>query len=414
MVIAHLDFRQIVSLTRVSAQWQQYLKSMPGLWTKLDFSAARKMIPKSAIQKYLNLSKCNATEVVINRFVALQDRFLPHFARACRPLETLRIESGSLNESLIKAVSVLDNLQTLVLSRDCETTLDCASQVLDHCPTLIRAEFHHICFPVNAHRPSWPASMLKLQTLKLHLEEDRGGFTMLSIDPLLERLPDIRELSLVNWASSTTVPSRGKVEMGQLQKLDLVNYHGPIFPQSLPSLRSLAWKSYPEIFRSSQGLIPQSDRRKFGLVEFSAPHSCSMDVDTLLQLLGPDVECLRHLDISHCRGLGFTDLTKIVSMGYIDLVLDLDLSGTEATDQIIELLVPRAQQLTRVRLAATNITGISVKALIGKPDNKLVHLDIRDCCNVSSDAIAFARKIVGLTIQCGPTSIKYGKRLRYE
>lgn len=164
---------------------------MPGLWTKLDFSAARKMIPRSAIQKYLNLSKCNATEVVINRFVAPQDRFLPHFARICRPLETLRIESGSPNESLIKAVSISDNLQTLVLSRDCETTPDCVSQVLGHCPSLIRAEFHHISFPVNAHRPSWPASMLKLQTLKLHLEEgsSRGGpgwvaaqvFTMLSI-----------------------------------------------------------------------------------------------------------------------------------------------------------------------------------------------------------------------------------------
>ncbi|KAL8941939.1 MAG: hypothetical protein Q9216_001967 [Gyalolechia sp. 2 TL-2023] len=401
----------------------QYLKSKPGLWTKLDFSAATKIIPRSAVQKYLNLSRCNANEVVISRFVAPQDRFLPHFARICRPLETLRIESGSPNESLIKAVSITENLRTLVLSRGCETTTDCVTQVLEHCPTLIQAEFHHIKFPMNGRHPPWPASMLKLQTLKLHLEEGSGGggpgwvaaqrLSILSIDPLLERLPDVRQLSLTNWASRTIVPSPGKVEMGQLQKLELENYQGPMLLQSLPSLRSLALKSCPEIFKSIQAWTPKSDLRNAGLVGFSAPHTSNMELDTLLQLLGPETECLRHLDISHCRGLDSSDLAQIVRMGFINEVADLDLSGTEATDPIIELLVPRAQKLTRVRLAGTSITGISVKALVGKPDNKIVHLDIRDCCNVSSDAIAFARKVVGLTVQCGPMSIKHGKKMRF-
>lgn len=163
------------SLTRVSAQWQQYLKSIPALWTKLDFSSARKMVPRSAVQKYLNWSKCNATEVVINRFVTPQDRLLPHFARICRPLKTLRIDSGSPNESLIKAVSIPENLRTLILSRDCETTTDCVCQVLSQCPSLIRAEFQNINYPVNARRLPWPADMLKLQILKLHLGQSRGS-----------------------------------------------------------------------------------------------------------------------------------------------------------------------------------------------------------------------------------------------
>lgn len=408
MVMAYLDFRQIVSITRVSVQWQRYVKSMPALWTKLDFSAARKMVPRSAVQKYLNWSKCNATEVRINRFVAPQDRLLPHFARICRPLETLRIDSGSPNESLIKAVSIPENLRTLILSRDCEMTADCVSQVLSKCRTLIRAEFHHISYPANSRLLSWPADTLKLQILKLHLEK---GVMVLSIDPLLERLPDIRELSLTNWTSTTTVPSPGNIEMRQLQNLELVNYFGVMFPPNLPSLRFLTLKSYRHI--NMNGWLPSSDRRDSGLVELSTPHAGSMEVDTLVQLLGPDTESLRRLDISHCRVLETSDLAKIVGMGYLDRVVELDLSGTATTDDIIELLAPRVQQLSRVKLAATHITGISVKALVGKPDNKVVHLDIRDCCNVSSDAIAFARTIAGLTVQCGSTSVKYGRKLRF-
>ncbi|KAL8722220.1 MAG: hypothetical protein Q9225_001265 [Loekoesia sp. 1 TL-2023] len=412
MVIKHLDFRQIVSLTRVSARWQEYLKSIPSLWTKLDFSAAKASIPKSTIQKYLRFSKGDTTEVVW-KFVAQEERFLSQIPTICRKLKSLRIENGFPTVSLIKAVSIADNLSTLILSKNAGTTLDCVSQILGRCSTLLRAEFYYIEASVRIRRPSWPSNVLRLQALILELEEVFSLHPMLCIDPLLELLPDIRELSLAHWSSSTTIPSPGKVEMGQLQSLELINYRGKVSPQSLPSLRFLSLKDCREVFAFVHrlGFIP--DLRESGCVRFSTPYA-GLDAEMLLQLIGPKTEDLRHLDISHCASLEECHLAKIVSMGYIDQIVGLDLSGLKVTDKIIEQLVPRAQRLRILKLASTSITGISVKALVTEPNNKLVYLDIRDCINVSPDAVALARKMVGLTVQCGPVRIRRGKKIRYE
>lgn len=143
---------------------------MPGLWTKLDFSAAKAKIPGTAIHKYLQYSRAGATEVVTSRLLFQQEKFLPHLARFCRKLETLQIKDGCSNESLIKAVSITRHLKSLSLSTNCPTTLDCVSQILDHCSTLERAEFHYIQAPHPPRPPLWPSNLPKLHALTLNLE----------------------------------------------------------------------------------------------------------------------------------------------------------------------------------------------------------------------------------------------------
>ncbi|KAL9595625.1 MAG: hypothetical protein Q9219_006331 [cf. Caloplaca sp. 3 TL-2023] len=136
-----------------------------------------------------------------------------------------------------------------------------------------------------------------------------------------------------------------------------------------------------------------------------------MDGDMLLDLIGPRVEDLRHLNVA-CSTLHDHHLAHMVSIGYMDHVVDLDLSGLAITDETVESLASRAQQLRKIRLGGTNVTGISVKSLVMKAGNKLDFLDIRDCRNVSSDAVAFARKTPGLRVRCGVSEEKYGRKIR--
>ncbi|KAI4148317.1 MAG: hypothetical protein L6R39_002812 [Caloplaca ligustica] len=262
MVLSYFDFRQIVSLARVSRTWQAYLTSMPSLWTELDFSAA--------------------------------------------------------------------------------TT----------------------------------------------------GITSSSQDPLLEKLPELRELSLANWRSHTPIPTPGKLEMGHLQKVTLENFRGEISLQSLPSLRSVELRECSYLLKQFSTFGVKPDLRVLGLSKFSISYA-ELEPKLLLQLIGSKVDDLKELRLRHCCTLEECDLAKMVDMGYFDQLVDLDLCGTRVTDSIIEKLAPRAQQLQRINLATTSVTGISVKTLALKPD-----------------AVAWARSTKGLIVRTGVSITKDGKNFR--
>ncbi|KAL8916395.1 MAG: hypothetical protein Q9208_008542 [Pyrenodesmia sp. 3 TL-2023] len=413
MIMSHFDFRQIVSIIRVSTQWRDYLTSMPGLWTKLDFSAAKSNIPGTAIKKYLQYSRKVATEVVTNRLLFQQDKFLRHVALFCRKLEILQIKDGCSNESLIRAVSITRNLKSLSLSSNCAVTLDCVSQVLGHGSTLVRAEFHHILAPHPPRPPLWPSNLPKLQALTLNYETPSSSSSMMpSVDPLLEHLPEICELKLSNWSSNRTIPSPGNIEMSHLHTLTLTNYQGEVLFHSLPLVRFVKLNRCPLIFRRLSTSDFKPDLRVLGYSKFSISYA-ELEPEKVLQLIGTNVEELRHLSISHCTTLLEVDLIKMVNMGYMDQLSHLDLSHTHVTDNVIEILVPRARHLRTVKLAATKITGISVKALVTQPGMELVHLDVTDCNDISADAKTMARRKGGLKVLSGMSAFT-GKKIRFE
>lgn len=201
--------------------------------------------------------------------------------------------------------------------------------------------------------------------------------------------------------------------MSHLHKLTLLNFQGNFSLQDLPSLRSIELNRCSLMFKrfSISGFKP--DRRVHGYSKFSTSYA-GLESEKLIQLIGSRSEDLRHLSITHCHTLYSSDLIKMVRMGYMDQVVHLDLSGTQVTDDVIEALVSRAKQLRTMVLAATRITGISVKALVMMPDIDLVHLDVNDCSHVSSDATNLARTKKGLKVLSSVSELKYNaKRIRY-
>ncbi len=200
--------------------------------------------------------------------------------------------------------------------------------------------------------------------------------------------------------------------MAHLHTLALVNYQGDVSLHSLPSLRSVEFIRCPQIFRRLSTSDLKPDLRLFGYSKFSISYA-EVEPEKLLQLIGPEVGDLKHLSITHCTTLHEHELIDMVSRGYMDKLSHLDLSHTHVTDNVIEPLVLRARHLRRVRLAATKITGISVKALVTRPGMELVHLDVTDCNDISADAKTLARKKQGLKVLSGMSEFR-GKKIRFE
>ncbi|KAL8653094.1 MAG: hypothetical protein Q9226_003987 [Calogaya cf. arnoldii] len=409
MIMSHLDFKHIVSLTRVSTTWQDYLKSTPSLWASLDFSKAKADVPKAAIQRYILFSRGT-----VNRLTTRQSINLQHVVTQCKHnLEHLEIGGGYSNASLIKAASVARNLTCLLLPARCETSLDCVSQILGTCKTLVRAEFHSVTSTQAIH-PKWQGDMSRLRTLVVKVTNVQGSKP--SFDSLMLMIPDIRELSLKGWKTKTIIPPASGVAMTRLEKLQLADFKGYVDPLRLSSLRTLDLDTCVNIMHPFSTRGPQPDLRTGGLAELSLSCASDLGIECLLWLLGPKFDGLRKLHLPQCMeitGIGFRNL---IDMGVIDHVVDLDLSGPRLTDALIQLVAFRAYRLERVKVASTAITGVGVKALVKKPGSKLQYLDITDCRHVSSDAVAFARYLKGLTLKCGQEELwgKKGKKTRFE
>ncbi|KAL8690159.1 MAG: hypothetical protein Q9224_004472 [Gallowayella concinna] len=371
-------------------------------------------IHQADIRQYVHLSQNKAVKAVMSRFAMQRPDNLHHIVSGCKGLEHLEFRSGYSNASLIKATSIAENLRCLLLSERCETTLDCLSQILGKCKNLVRAEFHLITIP--SYTPQWQGDMSSLQILTMKISSKACTSTVPSFGPLIERIPQIRELNLERWKSETAIPTAGLGTMAHLQKLRLVGFQGEVNPRALPSLRILELRACDLMLERFSALSTRGtpDLRAGGVTELSLPSANYLRMNTLLQLLGSTPLGLRRLSLFHCAMINAIELNNLICMGYMDHVVELDLSGTRVTDTVIESLAGRAQQLKMIRLAQTEITGVAVKALVRNRKSKLKHLDIRRCYCISSDAVAFARHLKGLTVDSNRQESNGKKKIRYE
>ncbi|KAL9000977.1 MAG: hypothetical protein Q9169_000461 [Polycauliona sp. 2 TL-2023] len=407
MIMSYLDFRHIVSLTRVSATWREYLTSTPRLWASLDFSKAKANVPKTAVQRYIRYSRRT-----VSRLTTSQSLNLQHVVTQCKSLEHLEIGGGYTNESLIKAMPAARNLKCLLLPTRCETSLDCVSQVLGICTSLVRAEFHSVTSTASI-TPKWQGDMSRLRTLVVNVTSGSGLKPL--FDPLMLKIPDIRELSLRGWRSQNTFPPANGSALTRLEKLQLADFDGQVNPLALSSLRTLDLDTCTNVRDEFSNHRNQSDPRMDSIEELCLRSASALDLDCLFWLLGPKFDSLRKLHLPHCMEITENGLRTLINRGVMDHVVDLDLSGPRLKDSLIQLLSFRAFQLERINVAWTAITGVGVKALVTKPGSKLQYLDITNCNHVSSDAVAFARHLKGLTVQCSQEEHRgKKKKIRYE
>ena len=138
---------------------------MPSLWRHLDLSKARRAVKISSVKACARRSKGQLTHATLFRADSRNGEAIKHIIGNCRKLEFLELKDGLSNNFLVHAAPLAPRLSTLIIGRTRDITLDCVSEILHHCPTLIRAEFHSIFAKVLPAK--WEGEFHNLRTLIL-------------------------------------------------------------------------------------------------------------------------------------------------------------------------------------------------------------------------------------------------------
>ena len=389
---------------------------MPGLWSDLDFSTAKKSVSLGAVRKYVKRGNGTTTRVTLDKFGHNAERIPRYVATRCTGLKDLRIPGGFIGGSVLEAVSCASNLKTLVIHKACQISCDVVSQLLRHCPSLEHAEFQSVS-PSDSRAVRWDIDMPNLRTLILDTPKvaRRQGIPMFDLCALLTKIPNIHTLSVQGWdAPPVIVPflPGQRVDfsnLNQLRHLNISNLKAvlpPLLPSTIHTIAMADCTRYPVY----QGVsFAEFDLPQLFRLSLAGWHELSLG--DLQACLTPSKGKVTHLDIGGCITLSSANLKELITQGYLEGIEDLVLKSCNVNDEIAMLIARNLPRLKNLDLAYTKITGVGVKALVIGLEAKLEHLCLDLCPNINVDAVILARSM-GVKIAFGfPDPLSKGRRI---
>ena len=386
---------------------------MPGLWSHLDFSAAKRPVNLGAVRKYIKRGNGTTTRVTLDRFGSNAEKIPRYVTTRCRGLKELRISGGLIGASIFEAVPCASSLKTLIISKACQISCDGVSQLLSHCPNLERAEFQSVSAAENR-TTRWEADMPKLRTLTLDAPKAarRRGNTMLALETLLTKIPNIRTLSVQGWVVAHDFQAQciDFSILHELQHLDISRLNANLPPQLPSTIRAIAMAACNPFF-GIQGV----DFADFDLPEMTRLSLAGwpgLSLSDLQACLLPAKGKVMQLDIGGCITLSSASLKVLITQGYLEAAEDLVLRSCNVDDEIATLIARNLPRLKNLDLACTTITGVGVKALVIGLEGKLEHLCLDGCRSTNIDAVELARA-TGVKVAFGfPNPLSGGRRIR--
>ncbi|KAI9791747.1 MAG: hypothetical protein M1816_003557 [Peltula sp. TS41687] len=417
MVVDHLTFIELVKCLRVSKGWNEYLTSITKLWTNLDLSHAKRPVRVASVKACLRRSRGDITRATLNGLVTLQGGILKLITANCRELQSLEICQGLVSASLLEAAPLAHRLDTLILSKQCEVTIDTVMYLLKTCRDLSKAEFHTISEMGNS-VAQWPTDMVSLKELRLGSYTPRicssyRSAASLSLETLHYRAPNLSVLSLHNWSTRHRVDRLAYRSLSELSRLDLQGNTMVLFPVLPASIRHLNLSdSSISCMGTSQCDAILGDLFLPNLHELDVSGSNAMTPALLDRLLRGSEVGLNRLAISHAPGSYAPVLADCLRDGLLENLVALEVAGKDVGDAEMELLAERAPALTRLDVSCTKVTGLGVKAVVTrKKGTALERLAVLHCDGVSLDAVTLARA-AGVSVDYGfPDPGKKSRRM---
>lgn len=164
----------------MSQHWYKFVSSIPFFWSDLDFSGASRPVSIRSLQSCVRRSRGKTTRAIMNKQALFYGPSLNYITRNCKNLQCLEIQSGLRVRSLVEAAVLAPNLKSLMISVDCETTLDDVRLLLAQCRKLERAEFHNVLS--SGAFATWAGDISKLRCLTLNAGTTQTlGFTALNL-----------------------------------------------------------------------------------------------------------------------------------------------------------------------------------------------------------------------------------------
>ena len=238
--------------TRVSKQWNSFIASLPNLWSILDLSEAKKPVKNDFLSLCLNRSARNISAAYLKRLQG-SEKAITAIVRHCKRLHTLSIVDGGVRSpDFIHQLYPARSLTTLKLGRDSPMSLDSVTVLLRELTNLKHIEIHSVM--TNTYPATWIGEYPNLEVLILHASSSTGDYTLLTLQELIKRTPELRNLTISHFQSRSTARLDlklhcPKLEIFDMKTCDLVRLGAPPFVLP-PTLR---------IFRTSTG-IPSLSR----------------------------------------------------------------------------------------------------------------------------------------------------------
>lgn len=339
---------------------------------------------------------------------------IPRFITTrCKGLYELVIPGGLVGETILQAAPCANNLKTLIIGSQCQISRDAIVELLENCKALERADFHRI-LPVGKRPAMWCCDLSKLQSLTMVFAEPKREFyTLLALERLVQRIPNIRKLILRGGWYAHTNQTVSLPDFSLLKHLEslgisgMIAEHAPQFPSSLHSLDiskidcpmpDISSSQFPKLVRLSFA----SAHRDY--VHYNNDHYYKA-------MLEANKGRLTHLDAT--ARLSGKELEEVIASGYLQSVEELRLGMCDVDDNQATLLAKHAPNIRVLHLERTNVTGVGVKALVTALKGKLEFLGLDECRKCSEDANKWASSMgVKTSFKYPDENIRGGRRLR--
>ena len=400
-IICYLNFTDIVNILRVSKSWKALLRSMPKIWTNLDFSTTKRNASLTATRQYVKDAQGTCSAVSFNRFSPHQKDVLSYVASRCKELREVRLLSGFAGISFLKAALCALSLQTLIVGLQCEITTDAIRQLLDHCVNLERAEFHQVkAFRLDI----CTTSLAKLRTLVLNVVS--GHKYLSGLERLLARIENVRSLTLRNWNFEPT--PLGIVDFAILRNLEHLDL------SEVCSVSCIRLPTTVHCLNMTGCCLPPNQEPPvlFNLLNLSVGSHSSISMPLLRDILATNKAKLRSLDLCAFHSTPVEIMTLLTGGDLVETE-QLRLKNIGHDDGVAIAVAHNLPNLKFLDLGRTKVTGVGVKALVTELNGKLEWLGLDECMYTSFDAVELARSM-GIKVSYRFPDPKGSKKVRTQ
>jgi hypothetical protein len=163
--------------------------------------------------------------------------------------------NGFTGSSMIEAAPLARNLTTLIVSLNCDITLDAVTRLLSLCDKLERAEFHSIYssgavaqWQIGSKLRTLAQSCPRLGICQCHIKYGTHPaglvccvFTdsLSAQDSLFDQIPNVRELCLHGWEEDSAFDHPDLSKLRNLRSLKLYRPQLRVFPKLPTAIRNL-------------------------------------------------------------------------------------------------------------------------------------------------------------------------------
>ncbi|KAF7895486.1 uncharacterized protein EAF01_009448 [Botrytis porri] len=377
MIAQQLSIRERMICLSVSKLWKRVLESSQKLWTTFDTSITRRGLSQKSLRAYLRRSNYTVDEAIL-RYDTINAANLQHLIRTCTKLQRLTIRNKNnsvIGETLTSVLPLAKSLRYLNLQMF-EISFRTVLESLRHVQaSIVEAEFMGIHHTSRDASCIWP----RLENLRA-LSVCNGFFgSMISLGNLIESIPNIQVLSLSGFDLQSLSPLDLGGSLKSLEVIELISCNLrtiPLLPSTLKMLR----------LHDNLRLTTQKDNDVlFPFLETLTCHETGLSDEWIVSVL-KNARSLKHLNIGSRLVGDYTVAHQNFPVCENVVVLSVGYLQYEERDFI--RMVEKCPNLEKLNICGTKITGVAVKHFVNQG---VKFLDVRDCAEISTDAIEYAR-----------------------